>query len=766
VRRRIAVWLAAPSGAALALLAYAFLVPLGPLEARVAAPGTVVLAANGSVLYRDAVEGIRIPIALADIAPIAVQATLAAEDQRFYLHPGVDPLAVARAAAQVGRNPSGASTITQQLARRLYLSDTRLPLPLRKAREALVALQLEARYSKDTLLETYLNDIYYGRGAYGIEAAARVYFGVGAHDLDLAQASFLAGLPQRPVAYDPAEHEAAARARQRYVLDRLVAVGAVEHAAADLAAARRLALLPAEPEPPAPHFVGYVFDALEEIEPGLGRRPGLVVETTLDAALQVEAVRSVRDRLAVLERKDASTAAVVVVEPGTGRLLAMVGSAEPSAPGGQVNAALALRQPGSALKPFVYAAALEAGYTPAAMVLDVPTVFETPGGPYVPHNYDLQFHGPVTVRVALGSSLNVPAVRTVAHVGIDRFLELAQRVGLGSLQATEVYGVALALGGGEVRLLDLTAAYAALADGGRLAHPYAIERVRDASGRVLYEHDGREPARVLSEQHAFLLADILADPLARLPGFGASTPLETPFRAAVKTGTSSAFRDNWTLGFTATRAVGVWVGNADGRPMRDVSGIDGAAPIWRDVMTAAARSAPAAPFAPPSGVVRASVCAPTGGAAAPDCPAPAEDWFVAGTDPGARSDYYHRDPVGLVSTLPPSEAQAWGLDAGLRLTRDAEPSAPGVHILSPVPGSVLYFAPELERQEVLLRASVPAGTVRVEFRVGGVLVASVEGDDARALWPLAAGRHHLEVTAFGAAGAVWVGSALYDVGAR
>jgi penicillin-binding protein 1C len=686
-----------------------------------------------------------------------VQATLAAEDARFSLHPGVDPLAAARATAEWRRNPSGASTITQQLARRLYLSESDQPLLLRKAREALLALQIEARYSKDEILEAYLNDIYYGRGAYGIEAAARLFFGVPARDLDLAQASVLAGLPQLPAAHDPHQDEAAARGRQRYVLGRLVAEGAIDAAAAEAVAARPLGLLPPDPDSIAPHFAAHVLERLEAVAPRLAGRPGLVVETTLDAALQREAARSVSARLAALEEHNAGNAAVVVMEPGSGRVLAMVGSADFDAPGGQVNATLALRQPGSALKPFLYAAALEGGHTPATILLDVPTAFETPSGPYVPHNYDLRFRGPVPLRVALASSLNIPAVRTLDALGVERFLETAHRFGLGSLQATEIYGLALALGGGEVRLLDLTAAYGALADGGRLAEPYAIERVRDASGRVLYEHQARDAVPVLSEQHSFLLADILSDPGARLPGFGAGTPLETPFRAAVKTGTSSAFRDNWTLGFTPNRVVGVWVGNADGRPMTDISGVDGAAPIWRDVMTAAAESAPAGRFRPPEGLVRAPVCLVA--AAPPDdgCARPVEEWFVEGAAP----------PAGRAGAAPGyrSEAQAWGVDATVRFAGDLTGRG-AVRVLSPVPGSVLYLAPELPRQEALLRASVPPGTVRVEFLVDGEAVASVEGEDARAAWPLQRGAHTLEVLAHQPSGTISSATASFTVGSR
>ena len=314
-----------------------------------------------------------------------------------------------------------------------------------------------------------------------------------------------------------------------------------------------------------------------------------MIETTLDPGLQQEAERLVAVHLQELANRNVTNAAVVSLDPRDGRIVAMVGSAgfDDASHAGQVNMALAERQPGSALKPFLYAAAFEHGYTPASMLLDVPSTFDTPQGPYSPLNYDRRFHGPVSLRTALASSFNVPAVRTLNQLGIDTFLEMAHRVGLNTLNAAEAYGLALVLGGGEVRLLDLTAAYGAIATEGLRVQPYAVARVLDANGRVVYEHPKPAPVRVLQADHAYLLADILSDPNARIPGFGQVTPLDTPFKAAVKTGTTTGARDNWTVGFTPNLVTGVWVGNADGSPMDDVSGVDGAGPIWRDVMSAA-----------------------------------------------------------------------------------------------------------------------------------------------------------------------------------
>src|SRR5256712_1567494 len=344
----------------------------------------------------------------------------------------------------------------------------------------------------------------------------------------------------------------------------------------------------------------------------------------------------------------------------------MVGGAPDGDPahGGDINMALARRAPGSALKPFLYAAAFEHGFTPATALLDVPTTFGGEADLYTPLNYDRSFHGVLPLRVALASSLNVPAVRTLDALGIDAMLEIAHRFGLATLSEVERYGLGLTLGGGEVRLLDLANAYAALGAGGELVEPFAVQRVRDASGRVLYERPAPTPRRGLSAEHAYLLADILSDPDARIPGFGGVTPFELPFPAAVKSGTSTGSRDTRTLGFTPEVTIGVWVGNADGSPMQDVAGVDGAGPIWRDAMMAAALGRRMSWYARPAGIVEATVCAPTGLLPGPDCPSPVRELFMAGTVPGESERYYGRDADGRITIDPPLEARCWAKRAG------------------------------------------------------------------------------------------------------
>ncbi len=766
VRAAIALGLAG-TVSVLAVAGYARVAPLDPPEARAPVAGTVVVDARGVVLRRDERSGLRIPVPLGAVSKLAVAATVSAEDRRFWSHPGIDPLAVARAAATLGSRPSGASTITQQLARRLYLQGDREPLLLRKAREALLALELEGRRSKSQILAMYLNDVYYGRGAYGIEAAARAYFGLSARELDLAHAAYLAGLPQRPSEY-ASPNDPATEARQLYVLDRMVEDGVVSRAAADAAAAEPIALAP-PPATIARDFVSYALDELARVRPDLVGRPGLVIQTTLDAGLQSEAERLARLRLGEIADRHATDGAVVAIEPGTGRVLAYVGSAADNDPshGGWIDMARSPRQPGSALKPFLYSAAFEHGYTPASPLLDVASAFPTDDGPYQPLDYDRAFQGMVPLRTALGSSLNVPAVRTLDALGLPAMLEITHRFGLRSLSDVEVYGLSLTLGGGEVPLLDLTNAYAALAAGGRLAPPYAVERVLDASGRVVYQHPAAAPVRVLSEQNAYLISDILSDPDARIPGFGTSTPFDLPFRAAAKSGTSTGFRDNWTLGYTPQIAVGVWVGNADGSPMHDVSGVEGAGPIWHDVMSAAAMSRRMTWNAMPPGIVEETVCSPTGLLPGPACPTPVRELFVSGTQPTATEHYWSRLPDGRVAVDPPTEARPWAHDAGYPVAGGgAAPSADPLRIVAPVPGTVFVVAPELPDERIVLRAAAGPAVERVTFELDGRSLGELPVADPWALATLSPGTHTLRAIATLKSGQVATATSTYEVVGR
>jgi membrane carboxypeptidase/penicillin-binding protein PbpC len=443
----------------------------------------------------------------------------------------------------------------------------------------------------------------------------------------------------------------------------------------------------------------------------------------------------------------------------------MVGSATDGDPahGGDLNMALSPRQPGSALKPLLYAAAFEHGFTAATPLLDVATTFTTADGPYTPLDYDRSFRGMVPLRVALGSSLNVPAVRTLDVIGVDALLEMARRFGLGTLTAAERYGLALTLGGGEVRLLDLTNAYAALGAGGQLRAPFTVSRVRDAAGRILYEREAASSRTVLSAQHAYLLTDILSDADARIPGFGEVTPFDLPFPAAVKSGTSTGFHDNWTLGFTPGIAIGVWVGNADGSAMTDVAGVDGAGPIWHDAMMAAALGRTMRWSARPPGIVEATVCAPTGLLPGPDCASPVRELFVAGTEPVLRERYYARAADGGLTVDPPTEARAWAVDAGLRTASTSARATDIVRIVTPATGSVFWLAPELGVQQLVLRAAASPAVDHLSFSIDGLPVGDAAPADPSIIWQLSPGRHTLRVTGSQRSGGTASASATFEV---
>lgn len=636
-----------------------------------------ILDRNGRLLYEisDPHLGRHVPVPLERIPLYCRQAAVATEDADFYTNPGVDVRGILRAIwinLRGGEVLAGGSTITQQLARNLLLSpqERSQRTLLRKLRESILAWRIARTYTKDELLALYLNEVYYGNLAYGIEAAGRTYFGKGVAELSLAECALLAGLPQSPVRYDPLSNLPAARNRQRVVLNLMVEEGYITPEQAELAARQwlRFASTPFPIE--APHFVMYVWSWLEQ---KFGAEAlyteGLVVTTTLDLDLQHTGEAAIRRHLARLARAsedtglgDVNNAALVALNPQTWEILAMVGSPDYFNPAidGAVNAALALRQPGSAIKPLTYAAAFTPGsdglgaaqgsplLTPASMIPDVRTAFPTRQGlPYVPINYDHRFHGPVSAREALAQSLNVPAVRVLQMVGVDRLVGLANDLGLSSFGTGERFGLALTLGGGEVRLLELTAAYAAFANGGRSVEPFAVREVRDRSGALRYRHPAADAAgqaasstQVLDPAVAYLITDILSDPLARAPAFGSSSVLNLSRPAAVKTGTSSNWRDVWTVGYTPQLVTGVWVGNADGRPMQNISGVEGAGPIWHDFMERALRGQPVIPFEEPPGLERARVCVPSGLLPTPYCPRTRTEIFLAGTVPTEPDSWY------------------------------------------------------------------------------------------------------------------------------
>jgi penicillin-binding protein 1C len=761
------------------------------LYARQTGISSRILDRHGRLLYEisDPHAGRHRPVPL-DAIPLACQqATIATEDANFYSHPGVDVVGILRAIwinIRGGEVLAGGSTITQQLARNLLLEpQERAERTLvRKLRESILAWRITRTYSRDEILALYLNEVNYGNLAYGMEAAARTYLGKGVAELDLAECALLAGLPQSPVAYDPLAHPLAARRRQQVVLELMVAQGYITQQQALLASQERLHFAASPFAIEAPHFVMYVRGWLEE-RYGLETlyTEGLVVTTTLDLDLQDTGVRVMQRHLDRLARAgegsafhDVNNAALVALDPYSGQILAMVGSPDYFEPGidGAVNATLSLRQPGSSIKPITYAAAFdprrEQPLTPASMLLDVRTAFPTrEGTPYVPLNYDQRFHGPVTARDGLACSYNIPAVRVLQDVGVDRMVTLAGDLGLSSFGAGERFGLALTLGGGEVRLLELTGAYAAFANGGMRVDPYPVLEVRDAAGEVRYRAPVHRGARVLDPRVAFLITDILSDNAARAPAFGPNSVLSLSRPAAVKTGTSTDWRDNWTVGYTPQLVTGVWTGNADGRPMVQVSGIDGAGPIWRDFMELALRGRPVVEFSSPPGLERVEVCLPSGLLPTPFCPRTRVEWFIAGTAPTQQDDWYRllavdqltgapagpESPPGRVVeevfVFPPAEALEWAREndwplAPVTAAAGRPPaSGPRLVLAQPDPGGVYRLSPAVpaayQSLLVVARPGDDVALAEVTLYADGVALATRRAPPYEALWQLTPGEH-------------------------
>ncbi len=634
------------------------------------------------------------PLAESDVPIAVVLTTLAAEDARFRLHPGFDPLATVRAASQWIRHRrviSGASTITQQLVK---LGHPR-PRTLRtKVIEATLALRLETLWDKDRILRAYLARIDYGNHCAGLPQAALHYFNKSPSQLDLAEAAFLAGLPQAPSRLNPRLRPERAKARQEWILRRCHELGWIDAASFDIAIARRIALAPPPREFRAPHFVDFIHACGSPPKAG-GRH-----RTTLDLPLQENAEQILRRHLAGLRNRNAGQAALVVLDNSTGGILAMVGSPDWSDPRhGQVNGTLARRSPGSALKPFTYLLALTDGATAADVIPDIPTSFPTATGVFEPTNYDRHFRGPVSLREALANSLNLPAVRVLhEHGGPGRLRQLLLSLGLETLDRPAAhYGLGLTLGDAEVRLLDLANAYATLARLG-IHRPVSASLAPPTPG-----------TRILPANECWLLADILSDPTARADSFGLVTPLRLPFRVAAKTGTSSAFRDNWAIGFTPEFTVAVWVGNFDGTPMTDVSGVSGAAPILHDVFTHLHQTAGTSWYPTPPNIARIDVDPLTG--RRPRSPIPGRPEIFLPNHLPAHESPSDRSPSGLVSL--PGEYAAWFRSAdnrlGNRASLSTDSTSSRLRILQPQPETVFLLDEDQPRdsQRLLLRASAP-----------------------------------------------------------
>jgi len=559
-------------------------------------------------LYRLYDEENRIEVPHNEIPDSIRQATIATEDAYFYSHNGINPFSILRAMIvniKHGEIQQGGSTITQQLARTLYL--TRERTLGRKIREAFLAIKIDRHFSKDEILDLYLNAIPYGTNAYGIEAASETYFNKNAKDLTLDESAMLAALPNAPTYYSPyLNHSEGLVQRQKMILQKMYDLKYISNDQLQSALnANTLAkVAPHEQKIVAPHFVFYVLDELhKKYTDDELRTSGLRVITSLDLSLQAAAEKSVREGAARNKSRRASNAALVALDAKDGEVLAMVGSKDyyDQSVDGYVNVTLQARQPGSAFKPFAYAKAFEEGFQPETPIWDRPVNFgpDGSGKNYIPHNYDGRFHGLLTMRQALSMSLNVPAVQTLALAGVQNVIELAERLGITTLTDHTRYGLALVLGGAEVRPLDMAHAFSVFSQEG-MAHDISpFVKITDRTGKEYIWNSEITEKRVLDPEVARKINSILSDNKSRTPTFGPHSPLAFPpgIQVAAKTGTTQNFRDAWTVGYTPSIAVAVWAGNNDNRPMaQGADGIFVAAPIWRDFMNTALNRFPETGF--------------------------------------------------------------------------------------------------------------------------------------------------------------------------
>jgi penicillin-binding protein 1C len=755
---RFAVRWFLPSAAV--LLAVALWVRLGPIDPQLLdlrdATSTSVVDRRGVPLYEAlSGDGTRsVHLTATNLPAMLAAATIAAEDRRFWSHPGVDPIAIARA---LKRNLAerqiveGGSTITQQVAKLLLnrVSPKRSRGVREKIGEAVLALRLEHRFDKRDILAMYLNLAGYGNQVTGAGRASHIYFDRDPSMLTPAQAAFLAGLPQRPSGYNPYRSVQSATLRQRQVLRKMHAGGFLTTAQLTEAQQEHLTFTRTKMPFVAPHFVEMVLAAAGDNRPTL-------IRTTLDSELQADVAGIIRSHKPLLERHGAANVAVVVLDNATGEWIAWEGSGDyaNAEHGGAINGPVTPRQPGSALKPFTYALAFESGVTPASVLADVPSHFPTAevGVLYSPRNYDGRYRGPLLARRALAGSENVPAVALASQVGVPTLLRFLNRAGLSTFDRTpSYYGLGLTLGNAEVRLDQLVAAYAAFARGGQWIQPTWL--TSSTAPRTQYT--------LVSAQTAYWVTDILSDDDAREFIFGRGGNLEFPFAVAVKTGTSQAYHDNWTVGYTRDVTVGVWVGNFDRAPLRSSTGVTGAAPIFHAVMLAATRRLHGqsalesrAIVSVPEGLVEHEVCALSGMPANRWCPSRRRE-RLSGPD-GPPCSWHHLSDEGLLVIWPP-EYRQWARQEGLltdvrpavvnaSLSQASVPSAPhrrAFEIVNPPTGGIYLIDPTLRREfQTLALRAVAATPGTIEWHVDGRLLGTSSSEEAL-MWPLAPGSHKI-----------------------
>lgn len=653
------------------------------LKTKPSAQTTIIRDRSGIALYKVYKDVNRINLDWDEIPTVVKNTTIAIEDSDFYHHPGVSPRAIVRAlmynlSQKNIQSYQGASTITQQLIKNRFLNSRKTYS--RKAKEMILALLTERKYRKNEILTMYLNEVGYGGPAYGIEAASEMFFNKPVSDLTLAEAALLAGLPASPTTFSPfGSKPDLAVIRQHLVLDRMLALKMINENQYNEARQEKLEFASQKTDILAPHFVMYVKDLLTQ---KLGAKAleegGLDITTTLDFSIQSKAEEVIKNQIASLGSPyNIHNAASLVTDPHTGEILAMIGSVDyfDVQNKGYVNATNSRRQPGSSIKPVNYAYAFDHGFTPNTTVVDAPVVYTAKGSTeiYAPVNYDRKFHGVVTIRNALANSYNIPAVKTLNMIGVVNMLDLGRKMGIRSWDDMPPIGLSLTLGGAEVTMLDMARAYGVIANMGIKKDLIAIKSIKSSQNEdltYLYYKDNitkdqsliksveaKDNEQVISPLSAYWLTDILSDNKARLSAFGNYSKLQiSDHKAAVKTGTSNNFRDNWTIGYSPDYLVATWVGNNDGTFMNSnlVSGITGAAPIWHDIMDSLIGNQDPKDFPVPEGLIPVTICAVNGLLTCPNCPAEKTEYFTADKVPTQKC--FFRAPVECDS----ARAQAGG----------------------------------------------------------------------------------------------------------
>jgi membrane peptidoglycan carboxypeptidase len=711
-----------------------------PSQIILGAKGIEILDRNGELIFTFGDEpGSSRIVPLGEVSPHLINATIAAEDANFWNNPGVNVKGLARAAYEnlaFWENGgffkgSGGSSLSQQLAKNLYIKpeDRAKRSPVRKLKETIIAFELNRRYSKEEILQWYLSNVFYGNGAYGVESASYRYFNKPPAELTLAEAALLAGIPRAPSTYDPIANFDGAMARQRQVIGLMVRHEFLTQAEADEVLQAPVALR--EGRDPnaaiadisdAPHFALYVRDLLPTL---LGRdkvEGQLRIYTTLDMGLQAKAEEIVTSQLDRLEPQvGASNGALVAMDPRTGEILAMVGSHDffRDDISGQVNNALSLNQPGSTMKPVTYLAAFMKGWAPSTIVVDEALRITDGDSSYVLNNADGRYRGPVTARTALGSSLNVPAVKALEYAGLEEVYNLAKRMGLSTLHDVDFYGPSFTLGGADVSLIDMVYVFSVLANqgeqagigsvlglpkGNRALDPVAVLKVENVQGKTIWQAKARRE-RIVPANAAYLIQHVLSDDAARVSMFGTGSPLNLPGRrAAVKSGLSDNARDAWAIGFTPQLVAGVWVGNANNKPMPGATSTFTAAPIWQAFMRAALDGQPAEDFPVPDGIQQVQVCATTGQAPDRNCPQVINEVFLAGRTPAGTSN---RQPTAAPqNTQPPQTPEA-------SPTRPAEPATQPA-VTTPSPSVVPATSPTPRTTQTVTPTRTPRPTERPE----------------------------------------------------